>query len=222
MSRRSHVALAALVLGGLLLSRAWSAEEKSSEIFNGKDLTGWKIFVDPKSKDKAKPEEVWSVEKGIIQCKGRPNGYIITEKEYGDYVLELEWRWPKTKGNSGVLLHVSGKDKIWPKSFEAQLFAGSAGDIWLIDGYKLDVDKERQDPRVARHYFRMHRDKPVEKEIGEWNKYRITCKGDSVKLEVNGTLVNEGKNGELTKGKIALQSEGAPIEFRNIKLTPIK
>src|SRR3712207_8364217 len=52
---------------------------------------------------KAKPEDVWSVEKGIIICKGKPNGYIITEKEYGDYVLELEWRWPE--GSKG------GKDR---------------------------------------------------------------------------------------------------------------
>jgi hypothetical protein len=180
--RYRHLALAALALAGLLSAQA--ADDKSPEIFNGKDLTGWKVYITDKDKGKTKPEEVWTVEEGVIKCKGRPAGYIITEKEYGDYVLELEWRWPAKKGNSGVLLHVSGKDKIWPKSFEAQLFAGSAGDIWLIDEYKLEVDKARQDPKVSRHYFRMNRDKPVEKEVGEWNKYKITCKGDTVKLEV--------------------------------------
>src|SRR5262249_58601485 len=64
--------------------------------------------------------------------------------------------------------------------------------------------------------------KPVEKPTGEWNHYRITCKGDTVKVEVNGKFVNEGKNAELKKGKILLQSEGAPVHFRNVKLTPIK
>ena len=59
------------------------------------------------------------------------------------------------------------------------------------------------------------------KPVGEWNRYRITCKDGTVKLEVNGQLVNEGRHAEKTKGKILLQSEGAEVHFRNIKLTPI-
>ena len=62
----------------------------------------------------------------------------------------------------------------------------------------------------------------MEKKPGAWNKYEITCRGNSIRLVVNGKLVNEGKNAEATKGKILLQSEGAPIEFRNIKLSPIR
>jgi hypothetical protein len=68
----------------------------------------------------------------------------------------------------------------------------------------------------------MKTDKPVEKPLGEWNRYEITCKGDTIELKVNGVKVNEGSRAERTKGKIALQSEGAPISFRNIKLTPIR
>jgi hypothetical protein len=202
--------------------KATSAEGKAIELFNGKDLTGWKTWLDPKSKVEAK--DVWSISDGIIICKGKPNGYIITEKEYGDYVLTLEWRWAKGSkgGNSGVLCHVSGADKVWPKSWEAQLMAGKAGEIWLVDGFKLDVDKERQNPKQARNFYRITKDKKVEKDIGEWNTYKITCKGDTVKLEVNGELVNEGKAAEATKGKILLQSEGAEVHFRNISLTPIK
>ena len=100
--------------------------------------------------------------------------------------------------------------------------ANHAGDFWLVDGFKLTVDKSRQDPRQARHFFRLKEAGAVEKPAGEWNKYRITCKGDTIKLEINGKLVNEGSGAEATKGKIILQSEGAPIEFRNIKLTPIR
>jgi hypothetical protein len=203
----------------VLAFTAFGAEEdKDNRLFNGRDLSGWKVFI----KGKAKPEDVWTVKEGVLMCSGKPAGYIVTEKEYGNYILELEWRWPDKPGNSGVLLHVSGKDMVWPKSWEAQLFSGSAGDIWLIGDFKLEVNKERQDPRQARHYFRIKTDKPIEKKAGEWNKYRITCKGDTVKLEINGQVVNEGKNSELSKGKIALQSEGSPIHFRNIKLTPIR
>jgi hypothetical protein len=222
VSRKSHLSLAGLLAAGLLLavlSHASAEEGKPIDLFNGKDFTGWTLFLDPRSK--VKPEEVWSVKDGVIHCKGRPNGYIITEKEYGDYVLEVEWRWPGKPGNSGVLCHVTGENKIWPRSFEAQLFSGHAGDIWLVDGYKMDVDKSRQDPKTSRHFFRMKKDEMIEKKPGEWNKYKITCKGDTVRLEVNGEFVNEGKNAESTKGKILLQSEGAPIEFRNIKLTPL-
>src|SRR5262245_39087333 len=223
--RRGVLVLAALLGVALAALAPASAEEqkgKAIALFNGKDLTGWKTFLDPRDKGKTKPEDVWTVKDETIHCKGKPFGYIITEKEYGDYVLEVEWRWPAKAGNSGVLCHVTGKDKIWPKCWEAQLFAGRAGDIWLVDGFKMDVDKDRQDPKQARHFFRMKTDKPVEKKVGEWNRYKITCKGDTVRLEINGQLVNEGKNAEATKGKILLQSEGAPIHFRNIKLTPLK
>jgi hypothetical protein len=202
---------------------AMRAEEgKPTDLFNGKDLTGWRVWTNPKSKSKADPDKVFVAKDGVIECAGLPEGYIITDKEYGDYVLELEWKWPGKPGNSGVLLHVSGKDMIWPKSAEAQLYANNAGDIWLIGEFKLTVDKDRQDKGTPRHYFRMNRAKKVEKAPGEWNKYKITCKGDTIKLEVNGEVLNEGTGSELTKGKIALQAEGAPIHFRNIKLTPLK
>lgn len=197
-----------------------AADEQGTPLFNGKDLTGWKPFLDPKST--AKPEEVWSVKEGVLICKGKPSGYLITDKDYENYVLTLEWRWEGKGGNSGVLLHMTGPDKIWPKSAEAQLYADHAGDFWLIDGFKLAVDAARQDPKTPRHYFRLKTDRPVEKPVGEWNKYEITCKGDTITLKVNDQLVNEGKNAETAKGKIVLQSEGTEIHFRNIRLRPIK
>src|SRR5207245_7849410 len=114
---------------------------------------------------------------------------------------------------------------------------------WLVDGYKHTVpDSEgRQHPRSARHFLRIGeswkkldgkdsrgRDqfkdvrKQFEKPIGEWNQYEITCRGDTIKLVVNGVLQNEGRHAESDKGKILLQSEGAEIHFRNIELTPLK
>ena len=223
------------LLPALAVAVAWpdstSAQDKDGfkPLFNGKDLTGWKPYLRP-AKDSPNvtpdPKNTWSVVDGVIVCKGRPNGYIATEKEYGDYVLRLQWRFPKggKPGNSGVLMHVQKEDKVWPTSVEAQLASGRAGDFWLImpPEATLDVDKSRQDPRQARHYFRVKSDKMVEKPIGEWNHYRITCKGDTVKLEVNGQVVTEGPGAEATKGRILLQSEGTPIQFRNIGLTPLK
>lgn len=218
MSRCTPGALLSAGLALLLLAASAPAAD-DIKLFNGKDFSGWKFFVSMKGAD---PKETWSVKDETIICKGKPNGYIVTEKEYGDYELRLKWRWADKPGNSGVLLHVSGEDKIWPKSAEAQLFANNAGDIWLIGGYKLDVAQDRQDPKQARHFFRLKKGEPIEKKAGEWNEYVITCKGDTIRLEINGTLVNEAKGSELSKGKIALQAEGAEIHFKDITLKPIK
>jgi hypothetical protein len=190
-------------------------------LFNGKDFTGWTYHLNDPN---VKMEEVWSIDpsEGILICKGRPAGYIRTVDDYTNYVLRLEWRFnPVTKraGNSGVLLRVVGPDKVWPRSVEAQLQSGAAGDFWLIDGSPLDTPKERVDPRAARHRLRTHTN---EKPIGEWNEYEITCDGGKVTLKVNGEVLNEGTNAEEIPGKIALQSEGSEIHFRNIRLTPIK
>jgi len=198
-------------------------EPKAIKLFNGKDLSGWTTFF----KDDKKADDCFTAKGGVIECTGAPLGYLVTEKEYGDYKLELEWKWgegaKKVKvPNSGVLLHLTGKDAIWPKCVEAQLMAGNAGDFWLMGGSKLMVDEARHDKDRPRHFYKMKTDKPVEKEVGGWNKYEIVCKGGAIKLTVNGVLLNEGTGGDLKKGKIALQSEGAPISFRNIVLTPLE
>jgi len=195
-------------------------------LFNGKDFTGWTFHLrQPKDGKKVDPKDVWSVADGYVRCIGKPNGYMATEKEYGDYVLKVKWRFPADSkgGNSGVLLHVQDY-KYWPTSVEAQLQSDRAGDFWLIypPDVKLDVDPKRQDPKQARHYFRLETKDPVEKPFGEWNQYEITCHDGDIRLAVNGTFVNEGKSGSLKKGRIALQSEGAPIEFKDIEIKEMK
>jgi hypothetical protein len=194
-----------------------------TKLFNGKDFTGWKKYLNPKAK--ADPDEIWQVRDGQIRCEGSVFGYLLTEKDYGDFELRLQWRWGKkvTPGrdrNSGVFVWVSGPDKIWPKGVEAQLLSGHAGDIWLVDNFKLTVDPARRDPKTPRHYFRTK--DGVEKAIGGWNQYDITCKGGTIKLVINGQTVNEGAHAERTRGKILLQSEGAEIFFRNVELKHLR
>jgi hypothetical protein len=220
------MAILATLFAALVLAVSIVAEDKDREtikLFNVKDLTGWRIFVEPNSK--VKPESVWSVKDGVIICKGKPLGYLITEKEYSNYILKVQWRWTpegdNNKRNSGVFVHVSGEDKIWPKGVEAQLYRDHAGDFWLVDEFKLTVDKERQNPKSPNNFYRMKKS-GVEKPIGEWNQYEIMCKGNTIKLTVNGVFQNEGAHAESDKGKILLQSEGEEIHFRNIELTPIR
>jgi hypothetical protein len=192
------------------------------KLFNGKDLAGWTFFLDktgPNADGSMKLEDVWKVDGGKIRCSGVPNGYIRTNADYKDFTLTLEWRWAAAAGNSGVLLRVVGPDKIWPKTIEAQLQSGNAGDFWLMDGAPLDTDPSRTDPKAANHRTKVQ---AAEKPAGEWNLYEITMHGSWVLLKVNGRVVNEGTGADEVAGKIALQSEGAPIEFRNIRLTPIQ
>ena len=224
------LSLFAVVLGSVgLLARA---EETSgfTPLFNGKDLTGWTTYLKDSAAD---PSKTWSVQDGVLICTGKPNGYIATKQQYGDYVLRLKWRFPADSkgGNSGVLLHVQEKDTIWPNSVEAQLFAGSAGDFWLIADAAgklpgLTIDPERKDPKnkQGRHYFRIGKGEKIEKPFGEWNEYEIHCQDGNIKLMINGKLVNRGEATEssLKKGRIALQSEGAEIHFKDVELKPLK
>lgn len=196
-----------------------AGDEAAIELFNGKDLTGWTCEL---SDTNVKPEEVWSVAEGVLVCKGNPVGYLRTEKEFENYSLTLEWRWPagSQAGNSGVLLHTSepGALGIWPKSVEAQLAAGEAGDIWVIG---TTVDIENPDARrQGRRHLNLTDDS--EKPVGEWNQCTIICQGSEITIQVNGALVNHVTNASVTRGAIGLQSEGAEIHFRNIKLQPLK
>ena len=187
-------------------------------LFNGKDTKGWKAFVPDLMKD-GDQMSVWSVADGVLRCAGRPIGYIQTEELYADFVLELEWRFDPEKGpgNSGVLLRTVGEDVVWPKSMEAQLHSRNAGDFWNIGEYKATVDAKRTN---GRHTVKLH--ETNEKPLCEWNRYRIVVNGGTIELWVNGLLQNVATGVEVNKGRIALQSEGAYIEFRDIVLRPIE
>lgn len=192
-------------------------EAKSIKLFNGKDLDGWTGL----SADKTKIEDVWSVADGVLVCRGKPNGYLRTKEKYKNYELTLEWRWKpsdeKVNRNSGVLLRMVGEDKVWPKSVEAQLMAGNAGDFWNFNGFKMKGDPSRTKGASTKKAHASN-----EKKLGEWNAYRIVVNKGNVKLYVNGELQNEATEVEEIAGPICLQSEGAEIHFRNLELKPIE
>ena len=180
------------------------------ELFNGKDLTGWVCFLDPTSG--VATQEVYGVKDGNIHIKGMPFGYMRTAEKYGDYKLHVEWRWVGEGTNSGIFQRVQEGDKIWPESIEVQLCSGKAGDYVMLGGSKIsDIECKGEFPVKKRNG-------DFEKPVGEWNTAEIICEGKTVKVYINGQLQNQC-TGEKTEGYIALQSEGGPIEFRNIYLT---
>ncbi len=211
------VASSSLVSAGAVEGGAAVVPKEKTVLFNGKDFAGWKLFVADASYDVS---QTWSVSDGILRCTGRPAGYMRTETPYADYHLHVEWRWPGQPGNNGVLIHNSGPDKVWPKSLECQLQAGSAGDFWVIDGVET-AEHAQGGPRVSGRRTRKLQDSS-EKPTGEWNAYDIIAKDDWVVVLVNGVLQNVGTKCSEKSGRICLQSEGAAIEYRNVYLQPVQ
>jgi hypothetical protein len=201
------------VLVALFFAVSLHAEEKTIKLFNGKDFDGWTFFLNDKN---AKLEDVWSVKDGVLHCEGKPIGYIRTKADYTSYILKLEWRSTGVPGNSGVLLRAQAPDKVWPKSIEAQLLSKNAGDIWNIDQFPMTVDPARTKGRRTQKLHETN-----EKPMGEWNQYEIILDGSKLTLKVNGLEQNTATDIQVVPGKICLQSEGVPIEFRNIELTPL-
>ena len=196
------------------------------QLFNGEDLSGWTHYLwdaAAKAQDTTTPmSAVWSVKDGILICQGKPTGYIRTDKEFEDYRLEVEWRWPAGSkgGNNGVLVHTTTPNALgqWPKSIEVQLASGNAGDFWVIGTtiQVADVEKRREGRR------HLNLTDGSEKPIGEWNRMVIEALGDEIKVWVNGALVNHATECSQSRGSISLQSEGAPAEFRSVALTPLR
>lgn len=189
------------------------AGDDATMLFNGRDLTGWHAY----SKDPVDPQEVWTVQDGVLSCTGNPTGFLRTKEEYSDFKLVLEWRWPGKPGNSGVLLRMGSDEKIWPRCMEAQLMHTRAGDFVGM-GYTFNENKSDKGGFIS---YTPRMNDSNEKQPGGWNTYEVVCKADTIEVTVNGQLQNKATGVNVRKGYIALQSEGVPIMFRNIKLTPL-
>lgn len=189
----------------------------------GSDGSFWKMFSEGSDVPTAAS---WKCSDGILICKGSPKGYLYSVNDYTNFVLRLQWRWPENKkpGKGGVLLRMTGPDKIWPKSLEAQINAGDAGDFWGLDGYPLTGPADRTEcvehPQFGR-LTHLKKTLSVEKPAGQWNQYVITVRGETVTLEINGQMVNQATRCPARPGKICLTAEGNEIHFRNVQLIPL-
>lgn len=200
-------------------------------LFDGKSLSGWYMDVPDLQKDSSlrKP---FIVRDGLLVSLGTPGGHLISEKSYENYILEFEYRFAGEPGNCGVLVHASTPRALYgmfPKSIEVQMMHSNAGDFWCIqEDIQVEDMEKRRGPRenwgVSEGKERrvINLTDNSEKPLGEWNRMKIKCEGAKITVWVNGDLVNDGFGATAQKGQIALQAEGAEVEFRELILTSLK
>ncbi len=218
-----------LVFAVFILSTSFVVAQSKS-LFNGKDLTGWHIDVPDMDKDKSL-KNPFIVRSGMLVSLGTPGGHLITDAIYQNYRLEVQYRFAGTPGNCGVLVHASTPRALYgmfPKSIEVQLMHENAGDFWcIVEDIRVQDMEKRRGPKdnwgTTEDKLRriINLTDGSEKPLGEWNDIKIECLNTSVKVWVNGTLVNQGFDCTAQKGQIALQAEGSEVEFKKILLTPI-
>lgn len=191
------------------------------DLFNGKDLLGWvNVNTD---------QNTWSVRDGLLICSGHPTGVMRTEKQYENFILHIEWRHMEAGGNSGVFAWSAGtvpEGRRLPKGLEIQMLEldfvnqakdGKPRDIAYVHGELFGAGGLTVMPDNPRGT----RSKSIEnrcKGKGEWNVYDAVCVDGVVKLSVNGKFVNGVSQSAVKKGYLCLESEGAEIHFRNIRI----
>ncbi len=192
------------------------------DLFNGKDLTGWvNVNTDP---------DTWKMRDGMLVCTGHPIGVMRSVKQYENFVLHVEWMHMEPGGNSGMFLWSSarpGEKNRLPDGIEVQMLelewpnlhkkdgvtppvAYVHGELFGVGGVKIVPEN----PRGERSMSIENRCKGR----GEWNTYDVVAVDGVVKLSVNGKFVNGIRNASQKKGYICMESEGAEIHFRNVKI----
>jgi len=187
-------------------------------LFNGVDLSGW---VDVNTSP-----ETWRVEDSMIICTGMPIGVMRTDRQYENFIVEIEWRHMEAGGNSGMFIWSEGTqfapDKPLTKAMEVQMLELEWSTIHdRTDAYvhgelfpTMGMTAVPDNPRGTRS-------KSLEKRClgkGQWNKYVIVAVDGTVKLSINGKFVNGIRASQRKKGYLCLEAEGSEIHFRNIRI----
>ncbi len=192
-------------------------------LFNARDLSGWvPVNTGP---------DTWTAQDGLLVCSGHPIGVMRSEKQYENFILHIEWRHMEAGGNSGVFIWSEGtvpEGKRLPKGMEVQMLEldwiklhkradGSLPPIAYVHGELFGANGLETRPDNARG----RRSKSIENRClgkGQWNTYDVVAVDGVDKLSVNGKFVNGVSQASVKKGYLCLESEGAEIHFRNIRI----
>ncbi len=192
-----------------------AANRGAVSLFNGQDFDGWSFHLGDEGADN---NGAMTVEDGIIICPGDPRGYLYTDQSYSNYIISYEWAFDRPddlkadslfKGNNGCLVHIGEKNAlgVWPLSIEVQGQHRQAGLILPIP----------RSLRCERTYDLEARNMAINP-VGEWSTMTIDVRGGDMQIRINGIEVSTVNKCKLTSGPIGLQSEGAPIRWKNIKI----
>lgn len=216
---KNHLVIT-LLLALLCFSKAYS--QKTIKLFNQKNLAGWYAYepVSGKQKDAAK---VFHTDKKMIRMYGEKLGYLMSEKSFQNFKLTVQYKWnldstfsrKSTKKNSGIMYLVPNAtpDTLWPQGIQFQVKEGATGDFVMLQGVTMEIKGKKNE---AGKSVVSPRFEDAEKPFGEWNTVVVTCQNGYVKQELNGKLVNEGTKASVSEGRILLQYEGYPIDFRKL------
>lgn len=211
------------VLFAAVLLTATSFEVRSDDtefrpLFNGRNLDGWvRVNTAPST---------WRVDEGLLICSGKPIGELRTTRMYQNFILEVEWRHMKPRGNAGIFVwadDITARGVPFHRSIEVQVLENAYGntrgytthgDIFPIHGAKMVPVNGRGGSRA---FPTEERSKPSP----EWNHYRIECRDGEISLAVNGKVVTRGKDCSPRKGYICLESEGGVVHYRNLRINEL-
>jgi len=219
-----------IILLAISICSCKNSEPEAQSLFNGSDLSGWHVDV-PAMDSNPDTLNPFIVRNGMLVSLGTPGGHLISNDEFQNYSLLVEYRFAGTPGNCGVLIHASEPRALYgmfPKSMEVQMEHTNAGDFWcIVEDIKVPDMESRRGPKEnwgitegkGRNIKNLTDD--TEKPVGEWNTMLIEAVGSEVKVWLNGVLVNHGYDCTADKGQIALQAEGSEVEFRKIELKAI-
>jgi len=222
----------------LFISSASAEEElvlpKAYVDGNGSD---WKALGEEDFVNVNCNEATWTWKEGVAHCTGRPVGVIRSTKKYTNFELVVGWRHLRSAGNSGVFVWVPDKsleglkpDQL-PHGIEVQVLDhGYAENFeknnkkkpdWFTthgDVFPVGVSKMKPFPPAAPNGTRSFPSKNLSKGVNEWNHYYIRAINGEVRLWVNGEEVSGGTGCDPSTGYLALESEGSPIEFKQIRI----
>ena len=219
------IALAALARAADL--NTLSVAEKAAGwklLFDGKSLAGWRGY-------KTEAPNGWSVQNGALVLEAGRKGDLVTQQQYGDFELSLEWKISEG-GNSGIIYRAGLGD---------QAPARSGVEYQLLDNTRA------KDNKVGTHHAGAIYDlvappKDLTRPVGQWNEARVRIKGWKIEHWLNGTKVAEAdlaspagkamiqaskfktwtRFATLERGHIVLQDHGDAVSFRNVKIRELK
>jgi len=158
--------------------------------------------------------DTWREDQGLIATTGKPKGYIYSRHSFGNITWRAEFRFVPTgdeskadQSNTGFMLCIHEPHKVWPRSLEVQGKFVEMGQIKSNGGVPaLTINDDQASREAAR------------KPVGEWNSIEIAVKNGAVSSMLNGKAICFSEAGELKDGRIGLQAENFPVEFRNLRI----